>query len=287
MPEVTELSDNGEALAYDIRSQLSSGNIEVPLLPEVASRAIALAQDPESDITDLAKLIQSDPSLAAHVMRIANSAAYSPNTSLVSLQQAITRLGMNLICDIAIAASLSTKMFKAPGFESTIADTWKHALASALWAKEIARACRLNVEATFLCGLLHSIGRPVTIQAACDSARKRKFEIDAGDVALLEEQLNIEVGRCVLERWGMPMIICEVLQYFNHYKDAPNAAEQAMIVNASSLFALHMIDDESLSKKQLLEYDVFVDLNMYPDEIQTLLNKSDDIRSSMEAMSDS
>lgn len=282
-----DLSATGQALAENIKQQLSSGNIEVPLLPEVASRVIALSQDSESEISDLAQLVQSDPSLAAHVMRIANSAAYTPNASLVSLQQAITRLGMNLICDIAVAASISTRMFKAPGYEGRINHIWKHALATALWAKEIARTCRLNVEATFLCGLLHSIGRPVTIQAACDITKRNAASLNEEDAQALEDILNIEVGSCVLKSWEMPIIICEALQHLNDYHAAPHAVEQTMIVNASAQFATHMLDSEQLSRDDLIALEVLADLNLYQDEVEKLLEKRDDIVSSMEAMSDS
>jgi HD-like signal output (HDOD) protein len=282
-----DLSATGQALAENIKQQLSSGNIEVPLLPEVASRVIALSQDSESEISDLAQLVQSDPSLAAHVMRIANSAAYTPNASLVSLQQAITRLGMNLICDIAVAASISTRMFKAPGYESRINHIWKHALATALWAKEIARTCRLNVEATFLCGLLHSIGRPVTIQAACDITKRNAASLSEEDTQALEDMLNIEVGSCVLKSWEMPIIICEALQHLKDYHAAPHAVEQTMIVNASAQFATHMLDSEQLSRDDLIALEVLADLNLYQDEVEKLLEKRDDIVSSMEAMSDS
>lgn len=282
-----DLSATGQALAENIKQQLSSGNIEVPLLPEVASRVIALSQDSESEISDLAQLVQSDPSLAAHVMRIANSAAYTPNASLVSLQQAITRLGMNLICDIAVAASISTRMFKAPGYENRINHIWKHALATALWAKEIARTCRLNVEATFLCGLLHSIGRPVTIQAACDITKRNTASLSEEDAQALEDILNIEVGSCVLKSWEMPIIICEALQHLNDYHAAPHAVEQTMIVNASAQFATHMLDSEQLSRDDLIAQEVLADLNLYQDEVEKLLEKRDDIVSSMEAMSDS
>ncbi len=287
MPTTIELSSAGQSLAEEIQQQLRAGSIDVPLLPEVASRVIALSQDTESEISDLAQLVQSDPSLAAHVMRIANSAAYTPNGSLISLQQAITRLGMNLICDIAVAASISTKMFKAPGFETHINQTWKHALATALWAKEIARTCRLNVEATFLCGLLHSIGRPVTIQAACDCVKRNSGSLSEEDAFALEEALNIELGSCVLKRWEMPIIICEALQYLHHYNDAPHAVEQTMIVNASALFASHMLDDEALSREDLIAKEVLADLNLYQDEVEQLLEKRDAIVSSMEAMSES
>ncbi len=279
------LSENAKLLAEALTHKVQRNDINVPLLPEVANKVITLSQDPESDSIQLAKLIQSDPSLAAHVMRIANSAAYSPNASMVSLQQAITRLGMNLICDISVAASISTKMFKAPGFEDHIVYTWKHALVTALWSKEIARKCRLNVEATFLCGLLHSIGRPVALQAALEISKINGQTFSQEELLAVEETVHIDVGTCVLNKWGMPMIICESMQYFNDYNNAPHAKEQTSIINAGAKFATHTLQPEILSQSQLTEADVLGDLNLYQDEVLDLIDKRDDVMSTMEAMS--
>lgn len=285
LPDASSLSSNGKQLWNAMVKQVKDQRIEVPLLPEVANRAITLSQDPESDSVKLSQLIQSDPSLAAHVMSIANSAAYSPNSSLVSLQQAITRLGMNLICDIAVAASISNRMFSTPGYESHIQGIWQHALASALWAKEIARACRLNVEATFLCGLLHSIGRPVALQDLIVISKRLSLDVTEQEMQALEDGLQKVVGAHVLKKWGMPTIICESHQYLQDYRNAPHAMEQASIVHAATRFAHHMLSPEQLSLEELTNSEVFEDLNLYQDEVQLLLNKGDSVKSSMEAMS--
>ena len=79
-----ELSSNGQALATYLEQLVDGKKIEVPMLPEVASRVLALSNDPDSDAAQLANLIQGDQALAGHVMRIANSAAYTPNASMVS-----------------------------------------------------------------------------------------------------------------------------------------------------------------------------------------------------------
>lgn len=283
--ELPPLSEKASNLAQLLTQKVQKNDISVPLLPEVANKVITLTQDPESDSTQLAKLIQSDPSLAAHVMKIANSAAYSPNASMVSLQQAITRLGMNLISDIAIAASVSTKMFKAPGFEAHIGYIWKHALITALWSKEIARTCRLNVEATFLCGLLHSIGRPVALQAALEIAADTGSDFSTEDLLAVEESVHTDVGACVLKKWDMPLIICESMQYFYNYNDAPHAKEQTAIINAAAKFATHTLKPEEFSRTQLTESEVLGDLNLYQDEVLDLMDKRDNVVSSMEAMS--
>lgn len=268
-----------------IETLIDEGNIEVPMLPEVANKAVTIAQDPDSDANQMAQLISADQSLAGHVMRIANSAAYTPSASLVSLQQAIARLGMGLISEIAVAASIGTKMFHTPGFEQHIAYIWRHALASALWAKEISRTCRRNVETSFLCALLHSIGRPVAVQTTLDLCQKQGLQIQAADVRTLEDSYHQKIAIQILDCWGMPELIKEVVEYFHDHNAAPNATGQIANAKAAAAFATHLLTPEQMSQKQLVELEVLGELNLYADEIEALLEKSDLVRSSMEEMS--
>lgn len=278
------LSEAARTVAGHLQLKIDQRQLDVPMLPEVASKVVTLSQDPESDAAKLAQLIQSDQALAGHVMHIANSAAYSPNASLVSLQQAITRLGMNLISDIALAASISAKMFKAPGYEARINYIWRHALATALWGKEIARVCRRNVEATFLCGLLHSIGRPVAIQCVLELAKKCDAKLTEAEVLALEAKYQTAVGIAVAQRWQMPLIVSESIEFFHSYEKATLAREQTTMINGGAAFATHLLKPDALSAAALGDLPVLADLNLYDDEIATLMDKKDNIKSTMEAM---
>jgi len=55
------------------------------MLTEVANKSLLLAQNSDSGASEITQLIQSDQSLAGHVMRIVNLAAYTPMFDLVSL----------------------------------------------------------------------------------------------------------------------------------------------------------------------------------------------------------
>ena len=60
--------------------RIDKDRIELPVLPQVAGRVMALANDPSADAARLSALIHQDQALAAHVLRIANSPAYMPRT---------------------------------------------------------------------------------------------------------------------------------------------------------------------------------------------------------------
>lgn len=272
-----------------VQKRIQQGNIDVPMLPEVASKVVRISNDPKSDASLLAKLIQSDQPLAGHVMRIANSALYSPSSSMVSMQQAITRLGMRVVADIALAASVNSKMFNAPGYEQYIQSELQFSLAAGLWSKEVARACRRNVEAAFLAGLLHDIGRPVVIQVVSDMAKDLKIQVSKESMLELEQYFHRALGARVVVQWGMPSLVCDVVSWFDDYTMAKQNAEQTMIVAAGAQFARCFYKNTSSHKKitqtDLLASEVLADLNLYPQDVEDLAEKQDLISGAMEAMS--
>lgn len=278
-------SSYAQSVADQLAIAIETKKIEVPILPDVTHQVLSLTQNSDSDASQLAKIIQSDPTMGGHVIRIANSAAYTPNSNLVSLQQAITRLGMVEISNIAISTSLNSKMFKAPGYEKHIADIWKHSLFTAAWSKEISRTLRKNVEAAFLCGLLHSIGKAVILQTIADFRHSNDGIMDDYDLHKLFDEYESSVSAVVAEEWGLPEIVGEAITYYSHFNDAPTSADIAATVLFGSQMATHLLNPETLSEAMLGESPALELVNLYPDEVKALLEKSDTIQSSVQALS--
>ncbi len=284
------LGPTAEKASALLQKRIQQGNLELPLLPGVASDVLALVQDKDSDASGLAKLIQSDQALAGHVMRIANSALYSPGSNFVSLQQAIARLGMNMISEIAFAASVNAKTFHAPGYEDLIQQLWRHSLASALWGKEVARKARKNVEAAFLCGLLHNIGMPVVLQALVEimSGPDGEFaenELSEQEVSIILHRYRQVVGSSVANLWKLPDAVAETINYFENYYAAPTVKDVVALVFAGSRFATYMFDSSCMTREEFLQLPVIADLNLYEDEVEALWEKTPDIQSTIEALS--
>jgi len=271
-----------------IVESIKTDHIDVPMLPEVAGRVVRLTQNPDSDAAKLASLIQSDQTLAGHVMRVANSALYSPNSSLVSLQQATARLGMKLIAEIALAASINSTLFNTPGYEAHVQYQIRYSLLSGLWAKEIARACRRNVEAAFITGLLHDIGRPVAIQTILAKSAQQGIELSTDTVLGLETKYQRKIGVRVVEQWDMPKAVIDVVKHFDDFTAAGAAMNQTMIAVAGAQIASHFMCEQGsqgcLTRDQLVSHPVLAELNLYQDEILQVLEKEDLVNSAMESM---
>lgn len=283
--ELNEKLSPLEEFEESLRLAIFEGFVEVPMIPEVANRALSLAQDPESDASEMAKLIQGDQSLAGHVMRIANSVAYTPLSNLVSLQQAIARLGMNVISEITLAAVLSAKLFNTPGYESYVAGIWRHALATSLWSKEIARHCRSNVEVAFLAGLLHSIGRPAVLQTILDLAKQQDFQLSSDQVHELENKYSQQVSEAVVTRWKMPSLVIDAVRSLRELDNTSAAGKVAAVVLAGSHFADYMLSPENTEQENLLALPELATLNLYQDEVEVLLEQTETITQRLQGLS--
>lgn len=210
--------------AVALRAQ--DGLLELPVLPAVASEVLGLVDREDADARTLADLVQRDPSLAAHVLRVANSPLYAPNEPIVSLTQAIGRLGLRTLREIAVSVAVRGAVFKVEGHEARVEELWSHAQATAAVAREIARARRANVEAAFLSGLLHDIGAPIVLQGLVDECERGGFAACEVDVDGAIETLHAYVGADLVRRWGLP---CWVAQSVLHHH-VPAGAEEALDV---------------------------------------------------------
>jgi len=283
--EGNTFSSEAQLLVAPLEHLINRGGIEVPMLPEVANKALLLAQNSESDASEMAQLIQSDQSLAGHVMRIANSVAYTPMSNLVSLQQAIARLGMGAISEIVLAAAIGAKMINTPGYEKYVAGVWHHALATSLWAKEVARHCRSNVEVAFLAGLLHSIGRPAILQTIIELAKQQQVDLTEQDIHQLENTYCHRVSEAVVNVWKMPTLVIEAVSTYTDYNNALKTSAQAAQVTIGARFASYMLTPEKLDKETLFMLPALTTLNLYQDEVDNLLNQTDVIKARLEGLS--
>jgi len=268
-----------------LREKITRHEVELPLLPEVANQALALSQDSKVDAAALARLIYRDQALAGHLIRIANSPAYLPKTKIVSLQQAVARLGLPAIAEISMAMVLKGRLFRIKGHEALVTGLCRHAFATGIWAKEIARSLRYNVESAFLCGLLHEIGKPVVVHEVSEIIAAQGADLDGEAFLSLMQEFYIPVGVMLAEQWQLPGPVASVIRFHNNYQEATEFAREAMMVHCAHEFASALLAKDGQVTNRLHTLAVVADLNLYPDDVTTLLDKADSVLGTVEAMS--
>ncbi|HXF92421.1 MAG TPA: HDOD domain-containing protein [Nitrospiraceae bacterium] len=278
------IADSMQQVECELVRRIESGAVDLPLLPQVASRIMALIHDPSADAARLSALIHQDQALAAHVLRIANSPAYMPRTPIVSLQHAVAMLGLTLLSEIAFTASLKAGAYQVPGHEADVKQLWKHALGSGAYAKEIARLRRHNVESAYLCGLLHAIGKPVVLKTVAEVSKQLHTPLEREAVMTLLEGYHVRVGTLIAEKWGLPKQVAEAIAYSACYEHAPTFRQEVMITCLADRLATYLLVPKAFDNHSVRDHPVFADLNLYPNDVDTLLAAKDQILAVVEAM---
>ena len=273
-----ESTDLG-VIAGQIEQEVQDGAIELPLLPAAAAEVLASSLDDQSDAARLADLIQQDQALASHVLRVVNSPAFRGATEIVALQQGIARRGMERIREIALSAALKGSLFKKGGYDRVVDECWQVSLAAGLWSKEIARAVRKNVEIAYLCGLLHNIGAPLILHRLGTLAPG----LDRVDVDSLLQQLSPMAGVQLAAAWQLPESVQITIDHLGRFAEAGDDADQVAIAECGVALAQWMCT-RTILIGDVLKLPAIEHLNLYPEDVETVLEQQDSIKVSMDSM---
>ncbi len=283
-PSTEKAAPGLDAFCAELASLIDRKELALPVLPEIPSKVLTMTTSPDMSISELSNLIHQDQSLASHVLRVSNSAAYGGTRQIASLTQAITRLGGRLVGDIAFGISLQSDVFQIKGFEKKVKQLWKHAFAAGLFGKEIARIRRRNIEGQYLCGLLHTIGKPVILQACIGLQEELGMKLEQQTAEILMEDFHNSVGSMLTFSWGLPDLVSKTCLYYRNYEEAPTFKDEAIATYLASQMAFQLIGSTDKSPEELRSDPAFHALNLYPEDVQLLFDKIDSISEIIAAM---
>jgi HD-like signal output (HDOD) protein len=246
-------------------------------MPRVCAQLAELTAQHATDAVQLARLIQSDPALAGEIMRVANSPALRPRAPIVSLQQAVSWLGVAEVRNIAMAVMLRGEIFTAPGHEPESEELWREAWLAGLWAKEIARERRKHVESAFLAALMHRTGAALALKILSGFESQQRTVMDAKSFADLVVEFEPRFGRLLMCGWRLPEDVQDAASDWRDYGKSSHS-DLAGTVNAAHLLATHTMYPQLLDENLVLESAVFEQLGVFPDDRRAMLAKREHVR---------
>jgi len=250
------------------------GELALPLLPNTAVRVLAACQDEESGLEELAELLAHDPSLTAHLLRVANSVGYAPRVPILSLQQAIGRVGLATVRDVAVAVALEERVFSVPGHQERVRELWLHAAATAYYAKEIAQLLRKDLDSPFLCGLLHDVGMPITLQVVCDLEREGLVApVSAAGMELAMSAFHAEVGARIARAWNLGPWLELVIRHHHDPARARFHPEELPVVALADALADWAVDASLGEEDFAADAELLAALRLHEGALGSLLSR--------------
>lgn len=185
-----------------LAGELSSGKIDLPSFPEIATRVRQVLQDPKSSIDQVVRLVGSEPALAARLMRVSNASAFNRSGKQVTdLRTAINRIGYSMVRSAAMAFAMSQlrRGAKLERLQSRLDQLWQISTQVAALAYVLARTCsKVNPDEALLAGMMHGIGKLYIMTRA---AQHPELFVDNETLDEICGSWHASIGKAILENW--------------------------------------------------------------------------------------
>lgn len=273
MPPVDQIADTRAR-------KIAAAVDDLEALPGAVTRALREMRNPRNTAREIAAIIERDQSLTANVLRYANSAALVGNRRIVSISEAIFRIGFAQLRSILMAvstASVLERALVAYGLER--GELWRHSYGAAVVARQIALHLRLpEPEGAYVGALLHDIGKVVLNRTIGRELAQPLHQAlgETGELIQAEQRTlgfdHAYVGGLVIRRWGLPELLAEAIA--GHHAP-PETGFLAQLINlADQLTAYLEIGNSPSEPCRPIDAADLAFLGMVPKDLHQVLDSA-------------
>jgi HD-like signal output (HDOD) protein len=209
------------ALLTILVEKINNDTLVLPTLPAIALKVRRAADDPKINLNGMADVVGQDPSLSARMIKISNSAYLGRTVKVTSTTQAVTRIGLNQVKNIATALAMEqlfvskneiVKKYMAKMWTDTI-DIVANAMAAMLTYQASSGKKGLSLDTITLSALVANIGAlPVLTEA------ERHDSVFANptflDVAI--EKLSGRIGGSIMREWQFNDVFIQCAEHWRN-----------------------------------------------------------------------
>ncbi len=224
--------EDQEKLDPDVVKVIIKGIEELPPLPDVVQKILHIVNDEGAGAKDLARIINSEPSLTAKILKITNSSFYGLKQQVTTISHAVVILGFNEVKNLVLGYSIFSNLLNMKGEERRASlEFWRHNMACGVAARVLGEQIGYkNMEELFVVGLLHDIGKTVFFDYFTDRYRdvvRQALEKRKAHYQEEKEVLGLthaDVGFWLAKHWNLPVIIRDGIRF--HHQ--PELARKSM-----------------------------------------------------------
>lgn len=223
-PELAQDSDVTEADSDEFDARLNQF-VKIAPISSAALDVVKMTHLDTVETRQLAKTIELDASLAAELLRIANSALYNPTgRAAAGIEEAVVRIGQKRTGELALAMSTlkAIKTGLASWMDMTL--LWRRSVAAGLAIDRlVAQGGHSRIGAgLYLSAIMHPLGR-IALNAIYPEKYDQMLRLSQQSCQPLKNyedrvfhRTHCDVMAHVLEEWGIPAAAFESLKYARH-----------------------------------------------------------------------
>ncbi len=222
-----------------LAAELSTGKVDLPAFPEVAIRVRRVLSDPDSTVNQVVRVVGSEPTLAARIIRISNSAALNRSGRQVAdLRTAVNLLGYNMVRTAAMSFAMAQirNADKLKGLEHYLDALWRRSTQVAAYSYVLARTCsKIPADEAMLGGMLHGIGRLYVLTRAVDHP---ELFSDGTTLEGLIDEWHAPISKAILENWEFSEDMADAVgKQDDHSRDEPGDPDLGDVIAIAIVMA--------------------------------------------------
>jgi putative nucleotidyltransferase with HDIG domain len=265
-------------------------------IPPVAAQIMALAEDENSSMSEIADLIVYDPSITASLLKICNSAYFGLSRKVESVRDAITLLGLDQMVELVLLNGTAENFKDEPdGYGLGEGELWHHAVLSAHVAKVLAENHGLanKKHLIFTAALVKDIGKIIMGRFVAFSYEKINILVNSKGYSFNEAEKEVigmnheELGALVGKKWQFGKKLIYIIRHHHMSEEACRDDVETALVYLADIVCMMMgfgtgVDglayrfySDVLNRMNLTEQDlqkIIYDTGERRQKIQKLLN---------------
>ncbi|MCP4581274.1 MAG: HDOD domain-containing protein [candidate division Zixibacteria bacterium] len=218
---------------------------ELPASPAIVNSVMGLTSDLDSTIEEVSRVLSSDQSLTAKVLRLSNSPYYGRTQEVTNLEEAVLLLGFSTVRSMVVATS-ARGLFNMENKDGWEAKLYRHSISTAIASRQIAGHIKHPAkDQIFIAALLHDIGKLVLMQKIASRYREVVEQVESRSASFFDTENGIlgfthcDVASILLKKWLFPSSLIEAINE-HHCPPAPEngkPAPLAHVINVGNYMA--------------------------------------------------
>ena len=176
--------------------------------------------DPDSSMSNLAKIVVTDPILSGKILKIANSAYFGLQQKVNSIGQALMIIGLTNIKNLLYQEGLlKTLNLKNDTQDAFVKSLWEHSFLTSISASHIQNLFPgLDKGTVFTLGLLHDVGKFILRRFSLSPGGGKFQEISFSELSIREEETLFGInhallGRLAFEEWAFSDLMIKTVEW--------------------------------------------------------------------------
>lgn len=240
---------------------------QIPQFPQKIVELQKLINDPDVEITDIAKTISNDVGITTDLLKLVNSVAFGLKAKCSNIAEAVKLVGIRGIQNLLYSIG-TMNIFTQTGTTEEQQALWQHSYKVGYFSYNLARVLRIKsiIDDAYVCGLLHDVGKlvvsglyPDVLNTISRIQRQQKIPKQLIDI-ITSGMHHAEIGAKLTEKWNFPKQISASILYHHNLAAVPKEFFQITATIALANYLVHysdgMVNFEQIPKKVLEAFKI-------------------------------